>query len=74
MVLEIKVMKKIIILFLFSIVLSDSFESEYITLRNDAIGHYNLFLNKINPYSQSIQPIGAIKMNQVKKNQVLFQK
>ena len=62
-------MKKIIILFVFSIVLSDSFESDYIALRNDAIGHYDLFLNKINPYRQSIQSIGAIKMNPVMNNQ-----
>ena len=58
----------VLIVFIFSIILPNGSDN-YIVQHNDAIGHYNLFLNKINPYRQSVIPIGAIKMSSASNNQ-----
>lgn len=52
-----------------SMILSDNLNSNYIIMKKDAIGHYNLYLNTINPYRQSMFSIGAIKINPGTNNQ-----
>ena len=54
--------KVICALFFLGMIFPQDLNDDYIVFQADAIGHNNIYLNKINPYKQSAFNVGAIEL------------
>ena len=48
-----KMIKVVSLLFVLGMIFPQILDQDYIVFQTDAIGHNNIYLNKVNPYKQS---------------------
>ena len=56
-------------IFVFGVFFSKNHNNDHIVFQTDAIGHNNIYLNRINPYQQGTFNVGAIKMRSLVNNE-----
>ena len=57
-----KMIKVVSVLFVLGIIFPQILVKDYIIFQTDAIGHNNIYLNKVNPYKQSTFSVGSIEL------------
>ena len=57
-----KMIKVVSLLFVLGMIFPQILDQDYIVFQTDAIGHNNIYLNKVNPYKQSTFSVGSIEL------------